>query len=232
MQLGLRDAAGIFSVTEKKICRWIKEENLPSSQVNDQYRFNRAELLEWATEHKINISAELVCDLDEDGDPPPSLEEALRLGGIFHHVGGADKSSILRAIVDIMDLPQEADRALLYEILLAREKLGSTAIGDGIAIPHARHPIVLHTLRPFITLCFLEHPIDFGASDGKPVDTLFVLVSPTVRSHLHLLSKLATAIKDSRFRDVLTRKSSREQVLSEAASVEKAASSRPSDPHK
>ena len=70
---------------------------------------------------------------------------------------------------------------------MARESLGSTGIGDGIAIPHVRNPIVMHIPRPTITLCFLEHPIDFGALDGQPVHTLFTIVSPTVRAHLHLL---------------------------------------------
>ncbi len=231
MQLGLKDAAGIFSVTEKTICRWIKEDDLPSYQVNDQYGFNRAELLEWATGHKINISAQLIDEPDEDDALPLRLDEALRLGGIFHHVDGEEKSSILQSIVNIIDLPREVDRALLCQLLLARESLGSTAIGDGIAIPHVRHPIVLHTLQPSITLCFLEHPIDFGADDGKKVDILFVLVSPTVRAHHHLLSKLATAIKDIQFRDFLTRKSSREEILSEAGRVEKRICSRPSDYH-
>src|SRR5438034_985186 len=62
-----------------------------------------------------------------------------------------------------------------------REALQSTGVGDGIAIPHVRNPIVLHVSRPMITLCFLERPIDFGALDGKPVHVLFSLISPTVR---------------------------------------------------
>ncbi len=60
MQLGVREAAGIFAVSEKTICRWIKEMDLPSCQVNEQYRFNRVELLEWANERKIEISAGII----------------------------------------------------------------------------------------------------------------------------------------------------------------------------
>ena len=75
--------------------------------------------------------------------------------------------------------------------ILAREALGSTGIGDGIAIPRVRNPIVLHLSRPIVTLCFLERPVDFGALDGQPVTTLFTLISPTVRAHLHLLSRLS-----------------------------------------
>ena len=85
-----------------------------------------------------------------------------------------------------MRLPEEVDSEFLYQVLLAREALGSTGMGDGIAIPHVRNPIVLHLSRPMVTLCFLETPIDFGSLDGKPVTTLFTLISPTVRAHLHL----------------------------------------------
>ncbi len=225
MQLGVREAAGIFEVSEKTICQWIKQRNLPTCQVNEQYRFNRAELLEWATERKIEVSAEFMNGREEGEEPPPRLDEALRLGNICHGVGGTDKATVLSAVVDIMRLPQ-TDSALLCQVLLARESLGSTAIGDGIAIPHVRHPIVLHTLHPTITLCFLEHPIDFGAPDGQLVDILFTLVSPTVRAHQHMLSKLALALKDPRFRAVVTLKGSREEILSEAYCMEETMAAR------
>ncbi len=220
MQLDVKDVAGIFSVSEKTILRWIKQKDLPSYQVNDHYRFNRAELLEWATERKIDLSAQIMTQPSEGEEPPPRLDEALRLGGVFHNVGGSDKTSVLSAVVDTMHLPPEVDGASLYEVLLARESLGSTAIGDGIAIPHVRHPIVLQTSHPTATLCFLEHPVEFGAEDGRPVDVLFTLVSPTVRAHQHMLSELALALKDGEFRAVLSRKASREEVLKEAARVQ------------
>lgn len=226
MQLGLRDVTGIFNVTEKKIYRWIKEDNLPSYQINDQYRFNRAELLQWATEHRINISAEEINSPDQEDELPPRLDEALKRGGIFHHIAGTDKSSILYEIVSLIDLPREVDRNQLHQILLARESLGSTAIGDGIAIPHVRHPMVFNSLNPAITLCFLDNPIDFGAADGKFVDILFLMVSPTVRTHQHLLSKLALAIKDNQFRNALARRTPAEEILSNARRIERSISLR------
>ena len=110
MQLDVKDAAGIFSVSEKTILRWIKQKDLPSYQVNDHYRFNRAELLEWATERKIDLSTQIMSEPGEGEEPPPRLDEALRLGGIFHRVGGRDKISVLSAVVDTMHLPPEVDR--------------------------------------------------------------------------------------------------------------------------
>jgi len=107
----------------------------------------------------------------------------------------------------------------LYQVLLARENLGSTAIGDGIAIPHVRNPIVLHVQRPSITLCFLDNAIDFGALDGRPVHTLFTLISPTVRAHLRMLAIISFALREPGFKEVLRRQDSREEIMSHAVSV-------------
>jgi PTS system nitrogen regulatory IIA component len=124
-----------------------------------------------------------------------------------------DKESVLAAVVELMRLPDEVDRRFLLQVILARESLGSTGVGDGIAIPHVRNPIVMHIPKPTVTLCFLEHPIEFDAIDGKPVNTLFTIVSPTVRSHLHLLSRLAFALRSEEFRGILSRQGSRDEIL-------------------
>lgn len=213
VKLLVRDAARLLDVSEKTIYRWIKQGSIPVYRINEQYRFNRAELLEWATSRRISISPEIFHEADAEAVDLPDLREALSAGGINYRIGGRDKDTVLAAVVDAMRLPEEVDREFLVRVLLAREALGSTAIGDGIAIPHVRNPVVLHLARPTITLCFLEHPVDFGALDGKPVNTLFTLVSPTVRAHLHLLSRLSFALRQSCFLDPVLRQASREELL-------------------
>jgi PTS system nitrogen regulatory IIA component len=213
MKLTVRDAARILSVSEKSVYRWIKDGIIPAYQINDQYRFNRAELLEWATSRRINVSPEIFAEPEGGETPPPNLSDALATGGIFYRMGGVDKASVLQAVVDVMKLPEEVDRKFLYEVLLAREALGSTGVGDGIAIPHVRNPIVLHVVRPVVTLCFLERPVEFGALDGRAVTTLFTLISPTVRAHLHLLSRLGFALRDADFKAAIMQQAAREQIL-------------------
>jgi PTS system nitrogen regulatory IIA component len=220
MKLTVRDAAQMLNVSEKSIYRWIKQGVIPAYQINDQYRFNRAELLEWATSRKINVSPDIFAEPEGGDTPSPNLSEALAAGGIHYRLGGFDKASVLEAVVDVMKLPEEVDRKFLYQVLLAREALGSTGIGDGIAIPHVRNPIVLHVLRPMVTLCFLEQPVEFGALDGQAVSTLFTLISPTVRAHLHLLSRLGFALRDTDFKAAVTQQASREQILETLKRVE------------
>jgi nitrogen PTS system EIIA component len=220
MQLTVKDVAKLLSVSEKTIYRWVTQGSLPAYRVNDQYRFNRAELLEWATSRKINVSTDIFQETENGNAPVPGLAEALQAGGVFYRLEGHDKASVLKAITENMRLPEEVDRDFLLRVLLAREQLASTGIGDGIAIPHVRNPIVLHVLRPMVTLCFLEQPVDFGALDGKPVHALFTLVSPTVRAHLHLLSRLAFALRDTTFKEVIMRQGRREDILREASRIE------------
>ncbi|MBP1683920.1 MAG: fruA 2 [Deltaproteobacteria bacterium] len=227
MQLTVRNVADLFKISEKTVYRWVNQGILPAYRVNDQYRFNRAELLEWATTRKMNVAAELFDEPESDATPIPGLVEALQAGGIFYRVGGTDKQSALRSVVEHMRLPDEVDREFVLRVLLARERLQSTGIGDGIAIPHVRNPIVLHVSRPMIMLCFLDRAIDFDALDGKPVFALFSLISPTVRAHLRLLSRLSFALNEPRFKDAVLRQAARDEILAEARTVEQSMLARP-----
>ncbi|MBN2513710.1 MAG: PTS sugar transporter subunit IIA [Sedimentisphaerales bacterium] len=220
MQLSVKDTASLLNVSEKTIYRWIKQESIPFYRINEQFRFNRSELLDWATSRRIQVSPEIFKEVDPNKTPLPSLADALKAGGIYYRVGGTDKPSVLRAIVDVLNLPEEVDREFLYQVLMARETLGSTGIGEGIAIPHVRNPVVLHVSKPSMALCFLDHPIDFHAIDGQPVGTLFTLTSPTVRAHLHMLSRLGFVLQNQEFKTALKRQASREELMETLARAE------------
>ena len=159
-------------------------------------------------------------DPAEEAEPPPQLADALVEGGIHYRISGRTREEVLRAAVDVMKFPEGADREMVLRLFLAREELASTAIGDGIAVPHVRSPIVLHVERPLIFLCLLETPVEFGALDGQPVHALFFLVCPTVRSHLRLLSRLAFCLRDADFRETVRRPGVREEILAEMRRVE------------
>jgi PTS system nitrogen regulatory IIA component len=220
MTLTVREAAKLLGMTEKEVYGFINDHTIPVRKINDQYRFNRAELLEWATERGLRVSvSQFPAAAEDTGAPMPRFSDALTHGGVHAHVEGTDRDTVLRAVVKRMPVAAE-DRDLLVDVLVAREALGSTGLGDGIAIPHVRMPVVLHVEEPSITLSYLDHPVDFFAIDGKPVHTVFSIVTPTIRSHLHLLSRLAAALHDKRFRGAVTRKAEAAEILVEARRVE------------
>ena len=213
------DVADLLAVEEKTVHKWIRKEGLPATLVNGIYQINRVDLLEWATDHAIKVPPELFT-LAEADIHFPTLAEALQAGGIHFNVPGDDKLSVLKNVVTRIKLPPQTDPDFLLQVLLAREALGTTAVGNGIAIPHVRNPILLNKPAPTITLCFLEKPIDFGALDGLAVRTLFMLTSPTVKVHLHLLSRLAYALREDSFRSVLGSSSDPAAIVAAAARID------------
>jgi PTS system nitrogen regulatory IIA component len=218
MRLNIKDLTQLLDVSEKTIRRWIKQGTIPAYRIQGQYRFNKSEILEWSTSRKINVTANIFAE--PEGVPVIGLADALTTGGIFYRVTGTTKETALKAVVENIRLQDEADRSLLLQFLLAREAVCSTGVGDGIAIPHVRNPVVLNVHEPIVTLCFLEKAIEFFSLDGQPVFCLFTIIAPTVRSHLYLLSRLAFALRNPAFKDAIKNQSSRDEIIELARQVE------------
>jgi len=115
-------------------------------------------------------------------------------------VAGSQVSSKKRALELLSELLASSDTALgqseAFSALLAREKLGSTGLGHGVALPHGR---LGSCSRPVAALLVLEAPIDFDAIDGQPVDILFAMLVPeaATEEHLQLLAQLAELFGDA-----------------------------------
>lgn len=98
---------------------------------------------------------------------------------------------------------QGVGRAQVFDSLFARERLGSTALGQGVAIPHGRIKSLKDAIGAFIRL---SEPVPFDAPDGRAVDLLFVLLVPeqATEQHLQILSELAQMFSDKAFRESLS----------------------------
>jgi mannitol/fructose-specific phosphotransferase system IIA component (Ntr-type) len=96
--------------------------------------------------------------------------------------------------------------------ILNREELGSTGIGQGVAVPHTRHPTVNRLIG---TVALSRRGVDFAALDGEPVDILFLLISPPNQpgDHLRALENISRHLKDERFVSFLRQAKSRENVI-------------------
>lgn len=224
MQLTVREAASYLRVDEATVRRWIARRGLPVHRANERLYLNAIELWEWATENGIPVSRALLEQAQRRPDQVPPLSVLLTAGGIHHDVAGEDKPSVLREIVQRLPLSDEVDRDFLVTTLEAREAMGSTGVGDGIAIPHVRNPILLHVASPFVTLCLLRHPVEFGALDGQPVHALFTVISANVPGHLRILGLLGFALHDEELRRLLIRRAPGADILTRVRAVEGRAS--------
>ncbi|HEY7886559.1 MAG TPA: PTS IIA-like nitrogen regulatory protein PtsN [Cellvibrionaceae bacterium] len=118
-------------------------------------------------------------------------------------IEGVSKKRVLEILANtIAEHVGDIDADELFRRLIARERLGSTGIGHGIAIPHSRVPGCTGTLCALITL---KDPIEFDAMDGDPVDVLFAILVPDEANdeHLKTLANLAGALNEASFRDAL-----------------------------
>jgi PTS system nitrogen regulatory IIA component len=220
MELRVRDVARLLNVSEQTVYRLVRNGSLPAHRVHDQYMFNRVELQEWAALHEHRVSPELLAP-NGSAEEFLSLHAAIERGGIFYDIPGERREDVLEAITRLPGIPAKVDPRLLYQLLVAREALASTGVGNGIAIPHPRDPVVVHTDEPLVLLCFLERPVDFHALDGQPVRVLFVLLSPSVRQHLQVFARLAFALHDDTLKRLLRSTAPREAILDRVRVLEK-----------
>jgi PTS system nitrogen regulatory IIA component len=116
---------------------------------------------------------------------------------ISYHDEATSKKRVLENLSRLLAANSEALSAeKIFQVLLERERLGSTGLGKGVAIPHARVPDLTHTVAAMLTL---SEPVDFEASDGQPIDIAFGLLVPEEDSENHLqhLSRLVTLFRDA-----------------------------------
>lgn len=220
MQLNVHEISKLLNVSEKTIYRWINQGEIPVYRFQDQYRFNEAEILEWAVIRKINVSEKLLETPEAENIVNPSLSEVLENGGIFYRLEGKDSNSAISSLINALPMLDKPVRQFLLQSYLARENLHSTAIGEGIAIPHSRVRVVPYIVRPMAAIGFLEEPVDFKALDGQPVQIMFTVLSPHLQTHLHVLSRFMRALSDPEFREALQKQELRETILNHCRRIE------------
>ena len=210
MELNSNEVAKLLNLSEKDVRERARAGKLPCLDAHERLLFNRQAILEWALTrgHPLNLGTEGV----EAGRLPPLIE--LFTPDCFHYdLPGRTFPEVLRSALDVFQLPPGSDKELIYDLLISREKLMTTALGDGLAIPHLRVPVVVDAPRPMLGVFFTREPIDMGAMDGKPVHTLFLLLSLTPKQHLELLARLAFLFRQPEFVALLARRVNPDVIL-------------------
>jgi PTS system nitrogen regulatory IIA component len=144
------------------------------------------------------------------------IERLIRPEHVAYDVQASSKKRALEMLGDLLarDEPQLTP-AEIFESLLARERLGGTGLGKGVAIPHGR---IKGGDKPVAGFMRLRQAIDFDAVDKQPVDLLFALVVPDGddeinEEHLQLLAELAEMLSEDQFREKLRHAATRDELL-------------------
>lgn len=226
MDLTIKDVANYLNVSESTIRRWVSEQKIPAYRLYDQYRFSLIEVQEWVMTHKLakengvspftqqpKVKNEGESSAEAKGGSKQfSLYRAINKGGVYPDVQGQTKDDVIRRCMKKMAKTLNLDDDVLSDLLLDREKLQSTALNHGIAVPHTRD-FLLSSNQDAVAVAFLQQPIPYGALDGKPVHTLFFLFASDNRRHLNLLAKVAHLSNDTASVEFLKSHPSKEKLL-------------------
>jgi len=140
------------------------------------------------------------------------LSEILAIDNIIPDLKAKDKKGVLGELAEaIASYDTNIDKGMLVKVLIEREHLGSTGIGDGVAIPHGKLSSVK---QPIVSFGRSKKGLDFDSMDGQPAYLFFLLLAPENSSgvHLQVLTKIARILKSSTFRKTLMQVESREEL--------------------
>ena len=130
---------------------------------------------------------------------------------IFIDTEVTSKKKLLELLANIAADKTQIPESTIYNSLLNRERLGSTGLGRGFAVPHARIPDLQDTLGCFFRL---REPVNFEAPDNQPVDLVFTIIIPeqATDEHLLILSSLARLFSDPGLCEAIRKAGSREEI--------------------
>jgi nitrogen PTS system EIIA component len=140
------------------------------------------------------------------------LSEILAVDNIIPELTAKDKKSVLGELSEVISrYDANIDKDMLLKVLIEREHLGSTGIGDGVAIPHGKLSSVK---QPIVSFGRSKKGLDFDSMDGQPAFLFFLLLAPENSSgvHLQVLTKIARILKSATFRKSLMQVDSREEI--------------------
>ena len=175
MDMKIKDIAGLLDVQENTIRQLIDEKKIPFYKVKNQYYFNKSEINEWILRNKLAVS-DKILDLKLTAKPV-IITELIKKGGVHCNIDGNNLIDVIKNTISIIPIPPDISKEEIESTLIERESMMTTAVGNGIAFPHPRNPIITDMDNEQISVCLLEKPVDFQAIDRKLVHTLFIIIS-------------------------------------------------------
>jgi mannitol/fructose-specific phosphotransferase system IIA component (Ntr-type) len=144
-----------------------------------------------------------------------AIHQLLNLESVQLKLNGTQREDVLRELVDTIPVlkKETAARNTLFAALLEREKLHSTGIGDGVALPHARNALVGMVENPVIVFGRHATGVHFGAIDGEVSKIFLLVVAPNVTQHLGILARLSRILRDGKVRQALLLAEKPEKVI-------------------
>lgn len=201
MILTLKELADYLRVNERTILRMLNGGQLKGTKIGGQWRFNSSQIDSLFFPMEQGANEEVLNEISSSAARMPMpLNRIIADNQVLLDLHGTTVDQVIKELAKpsifsglVMDLPEFQKR------LLEREKLLSTGVGEGIAIPHPRDPDT--SLRKIAIMVYGRSAagVDFGAFDHKPVHHFFLLCCQSIELHLQLMASLAQVLRDPSF---------------------------------
>ena len=221
--LTTRQLAEYVQLSERTIYRLLEQGEIPAVKVGGHWRFRKSAVDEWLDVRVQQMEAGQLDEAFRDDLElgSPRVGELLTTQNIFLNIPHRTKQDVLGALATLVNLPEEVDRELLQARLLEREALCTTALPDGVAVPHTPRTrprlLVNHDL---IALARTRAPIEFGALDGKPTDLVVLVLARDERAHLILLAKVSRLVREPLVQNIMRTSRSPQEIKRVIGEVE------------
>jgi len=210
MDLNTKDISHLLMLPEKEVQHLIKKKEIPFQFLHDKVVFNKQQIIEWALGRNFPIN---VSGHQKLGEYHIETVSTLLGKESFHYKCELNESSYIEQMVSQINFEKNVDREIIIQLLKSRESMMSTAIGNGISLPHPRVPLMVGKDKPLINFFFANKPLDLKSIDGKPVHTLILLISQTIKQHLSLIAHLSFLLSKETFRFALENRLEFKEIL-------------------
>ncbi len=196
--MSLAEFAQHVGMDARQVRKLADRGRLPAQRIGGEWRFNRARVTEWLQQEMPNLDEQRLIAVeramgsgDASADETLVVTDLIGIEGIDLFLPARTRNSVLRELVRLVDRTGLLwDEKGLFRAVGKREQMCSTALPNGLAIPHPRQPMAYATADPLI--CFARVPagIAFNSPDRKLTDLFFLICSHDDRYHLRILARL------------------------------------------
>jgi PTS system nitrogen regulatory IIA component len=201
----IKDVSEYLKMHERTVSKLATQGVLPAAKIANQWRFMRSLINQWLEEQMVGLTEEQLEVLDSEiAARQVEVTSFLAPDLIIPAAQARAKTDLLAEMLDLA-----ADKKLIrnpiriLKVLVRREMLCSTAIGEEVAIPHPRQPLNESSSNPFIIMARSLEGIDFDSIDEIPVKLIFLVCLADDYTHLKILARLSRMLKDAHFRELL-----------------------------
>lgn len=195
--LTLAEVAEYLKLSEKTLQKMVKNNDIPCTKIANQWRFSRIMLDDWLRSKMEVVPKNDLSRMIERESQFYPLSRLIDERFMIMNLASGDKRGVLSELAQVaFDNHLISDRENLISKLLEREGLTSTAVGNGIALPHLRNPSVKIINEPGIVIGISREGINFDSIDGGLTHLFFLILSDSEVVHLRILSKLSSILRD------------------------------------